>query len=180
MIACCTLGCSGLLAYDDLNFNDDGGEWPHWSPPDAASPEITPQDVPPPLNAACVQSSVALVGALDGTKADGCFPMSWHTMDQASSPSTMDVEFGTEGKVHLQWTGLLPNGSSTPATGTLKMPVEGASAGKQFCVDTGSFAMFEVGVGERLYVFNLSKLSSGATCPGAAVTGSLQGDYRTQ
>jgi hypothetical protein len=180
MIVCSTVGCSGVLGYDDLAFSDDGGEWPHWSPADGSVPEITAQDVPPPLNSACMQSSVALVGTLEGAKADGCFSMSWHTIDQSVSPSSMEVEFGTEGKVHMQWTGLLSDGMSTPATGTLKMPAEGASAGKQFCVDTGSFAMFEVGLGERVYTFALSKLSSGATCPGTAVAGSLQGDFRTQ
>ena len=172
--------CTGVLGYDDLGFQEPG-EMAHWSPVDGATGyEVSAQDVPPPLNPTCGESTVALLGELEGTQANACFPRSWHTVNQATSPSSMDVEFGTEGKVHLEWNGLLPDGMGTAVTGTLKMPAEGPLAGKQYCVNAGSFAMFEVGLGERLFAFSLTTLASGATCPGTAVTGSLQGDFRTQ
>jgi hypothetical protein len=172
--------CATLLDYGDLSFEDTHGKSP-WSPVDGASVyEVSNQDVPPPLKPECEQSSLALVGNLEGTKADQCYAMSWHTIDQSTSPASVELEFGTEGKVHLEWTGLISDGVSTPAKGTLKMPAEGPSGGKTYCVDDGTFAMFELDLGVRAYVFSLTKLSSGATCPGTAAQGSVQGDYRTQ
>ena len=168
------------MDYDEVGFGDTR-EWPHWSPVDGATGyEVSAQDVPPPLKPECDETSVAVVGELEGATVDTCFAMSWNSVNQATTPATMDMEFGTEGKVHLQWTGLLSDGMGTTATGTITMPKEGPGAGKQYCVDAGMFAMFEVGLGQRVYTFMLSKLSSGATCPGTAVVGSLQGDFRTQ
>ena len=172
--------CAGILDYGDLTFDDHPGK-SSWNPSDGSSIyEVSSQDVPPPLNPQCDQLSLALVGDLEGTAANECYPTISHAVNQTGTPPQMDMEFGTEGAVHLEWTGLLANGMSTPAKGTLKMPAEGPNAGLTYCIDDGTFAMFEVAMGSRVYTFSATKLSRGTSCPGTPALGSVRGDYRTQ
>jgi hypothetical protein len=125
----------------------------------------------------CASHTVELVGMLDGAPANGAYsgPASYSFANALSGtiPGSFDVQFGTAGALHLQWTTLAADDQTVPASGMLTMPSEGPHAGQTYCLGAGSITPRSQAQGSGMS-FAFSTVASGA-CPGTPVAGSLQG-----
>jgi hypothetical protein len=114
---------------------------------------------------------------LDGASANGSYsgPSGYAFVNAlgGASPGTLDASFGSGGALHLQWTTLVADDQTVPATGTLTMPTEGPHAGQVYCVTAATVEPRTAAEGGGTS-FTLSSLAKGA-CPGTSVSGSLEG-----
>jgi hypothetical protein len=128
----------------------------------------------------CAKGTVQLSGTLDGAPANGAYtgPSSYAFINAlGTAPGTLDASFGTGGTLHLQWTTLVADDQTVPATGTLTMPSEGPHAGQMYCVTAGTVtprSMAEGG-GTSFTLSSLAQTMDAGACPGTGVSGSLQG-----
>lgn len=128
--------------------------------------------------ATCTAGMMALLGELDGQHVDAATAFSGWSFQQATPPHTLDLP--PDGSVlHLEWTMLLPPGVSDAASGTVVMPATAPHAGELICGAGGSasYEDFTNGGGND-YIFTLTDLSLGPTCPGTPLAGSLAGCAR--
>jgi hypothetical protein len=126
--------------------------------------------------AACVANELTLAGELDGQPVAVQLDTTSSVFQQLSTPATLDVGYA-DGAVHLQWNNLLPIGQTTAATGTIVMPAGSPHAGETICAGSGSITDQSATDGAVIdnYLFTLRTLSTGPTCPGTALTGSIDG-----
>ena len=127
--------------------------------------------------ALCAIRQVSLLGDLDGQTIDATVDMDGYNFQQATPPYTLDVMY-TGGTLNMQFTDLISSAMSSTATGTIVMPAVTPHAGETICAAAGTIAIEQfVGDGQALadYIFTLTDLSLGPTCPGTSVAGSMLG-----
>ena len=122
----------------------------------------------------CDPGIARLDGTLSGSAGNQTIGVTDHftssQLQQVSQPSSLDVA-GTLMSVHLEWKGLVANGSSAPATGTFLL-IDGSNV-TTYCVASGTIELRDKGAG-----WVLDQITSGTTCPGAAaLTGTVTGCY---
>ena len=128
--------------------------------------------------ATCTPGMLTLLGELDGQHVDAAIAASSWSFQQLSLPHTLDVPF--DGSVlHLEWSTLISLGGTGAASGRVVMPANAPHPGETVCGASGTLKDQEVSSTRSDYIFTLSDLSLGPTCPGAAVAGSLAGCIAT-
>jgi hypothetical protein len=130
--------------------------------------------IPP---ATCTMGMLALLGDLDGQPVDASTAFSGWAFQQATTPHTLDLPFDGS-LLHLEWTMLLPAGRFDVASGRVVMPATAPHAGETICGATGRVKYEDFSTNGTDYVFTLTDLSLGPTCPGASLEGSLAGCAR--
>jgi hypothetical protein len=177
----CCPACSQVLDYADLSF-DTSDVSPPASPVQDGGPTVWEAggDAPAPVDPSCDATGFALDGFISGETVKSCYARSSYGVNQVGSPAVLETVFGTNGLLHLQWSGNLTDNVVVAVTGALTMPEEGPQAGQQYCVNAGTLQMVTLQGASRYYTFDLVTLSQGPTCPGAAVAGHIAGDFRTQ
>ena len=127
--------------------------------------------------AACVSQKLTLAGELDGQSVSVQLDPTTYVFQQGTTPHTFDVGYA-DGALHLEWSTLVPIGGTTAATGTIVMPAGTPHAGETICAGNGTTITDQSpagsgGVDNQL--FTLQALSSGPSCPGTALAGSIDG-----
>ena len=133
--------------------------------------------IPP---ATCTAGIVAFLGELDGQHVDASTAFSSWGFQQLTLPYSLDIPPPDGNVLHLEWTTpILENGTSA-ASGTAVMPATAPHAGETICAASGTMSdrPLSSGGGDSDYVFTLTDLSSGPTCPGTSLAGSLAGCAR--
>jgi hypothetical protein len=118
---------------------------------------------------------MALLGELDGQHVDAATAFTLWSFQQGVLPHSLDLP--NDGSLlHLEWRMLLPPGVPDAATGRVVIPATAPRAGETICAASGSikYEDFTNGNGAD-YIFTLTDLSSGPTCPGTPLAGSLAG-----
>ena len=124
----------------------------------------------------CALNMVTLTGELDGQPVDVQENTTSLAFQQLSMPYTFDVGYA-DGTLHVEWnTRFADNAAGAPATGTLVMPAAAPHAGETICAGSGTMRN-TTGTSDAHsnYIFTFGTLSSGPTCPGAALIGSISG-----
>jgi hypothetical protein len=127
--------------------------------------------------AACVSQMLTLAGELDGQPVSVQLVPMGSVFQQGTTPHTFDVSYAA-GALHLEWSTLVPIGGTTAATGTIVMPAGTPHAGETICAGNGTTITDQStgGTGgSDNELFTLQTLSSGPSCPGAALAGSIDG-----
>ena len=131
------------------------------------------------MTPACVDYYMALNGTLDGQPIAAQAQYSGSLFQQFQKPYTFDVNYPTTGGMHLEWTVLLPtDGPAVPVTGTIDMPAGAQHGGETLCAGSGALKEVDTSGGTGAmaeFRFTLGMLSSGATCTGAPLAGSING-----
>ncbi|HMF43699.1 MAG TPA: hypothetical protein VKQ32_23655 [Polyangia bacterium] len=123
----------------------------------------------------CMANMITLAGELDGQPVDVQEQDMGLAFQQLSMPYTLDVTYA-DGTLHVEWRTLFPNnGAGASATGTVIMPAAAPHAGETICAGSGTIRDTSDNMGHSNYIFTLGTLSSGPTCPGAALAGSIDG-----
>ena len=120
---------------------------------------------------ACGQGEFKLTGTLAGSTVNASYTSVNYAFDQITNPSTLDASFGSGGALHLQWNGIVGNGNTAPATGTLTMAAADPQGGTKFCVGSGS----QVEPLDSGAAFTLTALTNCSTA--AVVSGQISGCY---
>jgi hypothetical protein len=130
--------------------------------------------------AACVLGQLTLVGELDGQPVNVQISDTSSAFQQGSTPHTFDVDYAG-GTLHLEWGALIGYSQTTAATGTAVMPAGAPHAGEAICAGSGTMEYIDPSgnngnpPGPENDVFSLGTLSSGPTCPGIALAGTING-----
>jgi hypothetical protein len=119
---------------------------------------------------ACAKGEVHIAGQMGGTQIDQRWPFKGIILNQASNPKNASITFGSGGQISLQWDGLLANGQSAPAKGSILLP-DGPLAGTNYCLGDGSTVKLLESAGE----LRLRGATKGTSCPGSAIDGELEG-----
>jgi hypothetical protein len=128
----------------------------------------------------CMPRMMTLLGELDGQHVDASTAFTQWAIQQLTLPYSMDLP--TDGSIlHLEWTTGILDGGSAAASGTVVMPANAPRAGETICAATGTMGVrpLSSGGGNSDYPFTLTDLSSGPTCPGTSLAGSLAGCAQT-
>ena len=152
-----------LLASTAAACGDSGGSGPG-------------SNIPP---ATCTDGMIALLGELDGQHVDASAAFTSWIFQQGTRPYTLDLPYDG-GMLHLEWnTPLFSGGAPAAASGTLVMPAAAPHAGETICGATGTTKYQDLSAGGSDHSFTLTDLSSGPSCPGSPLMGSLAGCART-
>jgi hypothetical protein len=117
---------------------------------------------------------MALLGELDGQHVDASTDFSQSVFQQLTLPYSLDLSTGN--LLHLEWNEFLSKGAVTAASGTVAMPAGVAPhAGETICGAAGTFKYRDAAGGASDYIFTLTDLSLGPSCPGTSLAGSLAG-----
>ena len=130
-----------------------------------------------PGGPACVAGRLSLFGDLNGQSVALEVAVTSSSFQQLTVPHSYDLTY-VGGTLHLEWTGILPFGKTTAATGTFVMPAGAARAGETICAGSATLKYVNrpgVPGGKQDTSFTLGGLSAGPTCPGAALAGNLDG-----
>ncbi len=127
--------------------------------------------------AACVSQMLTLAGDLDGQAVSVQLVPTGLVFQQGTTPHTFDVSYA-DGALHLEWNSLVAIGGTTAAAGTIVMPAGTPHAGETICAGTGTTITDQSTGGSSGLdneLFTLQTLSSGPSCPGTALGGSIDG-----
>jgi len=126
--------------------------------------------------ASCMLHMVTILGDLDGQSLDVQEQTTSLAFQQGATPYTLDVGYA-DGTLHLEWnTRFADNSTTAPTTGTVVMPAAAPHAGETICVGSGTIRDTTGGTGTHgNYIFTLGTLSSGPSCPGPGLGGSIGG-----
>ncbi len=118
----------------------------------------------------CQEGKTSLSGDVDGVGIELSVPKTGHALDQISDPATYAIQF-QDGSIRFAWTGgALSAGQSAPVTGDVRVN------GTTYCFASGTLTLGGDGAFDEFEVSGLSESTDdGITCPGASVTGTLDG-----
>ncbi len=136
-----------------------------------ASMALTCADSREPV-ADCVLGTFQFRGTIDGTRLLAAYSAArdFRWINASPPPGTLDVGFGTDGHLHLEWQIVVADRQTVPATGAITMPSEGPHAGATYCIAAATLTP-HTATGEGVYV-EVTSLATGP-CPGVGVTGTF-------
>ena len=124
---------------------------------------------------------LTLVGDLDGQRVALETGVSSQTFLQEATANWFEVQY-SGGTIHLEWPQPIGFGEPAAATGTTIMAPGTPLAGDTVCAGAGSSIGYlradtsdAASFAPNYYGFKLRALSLGPPCPGAPITGSLDG-----
>jgi hypothetical protein len=119
----------------------------------------------------CSKGTVRLEGTIGGESVQKEYPFKGVVLNQASTPKTVSVYFGSGGQITMQWSELLANGQTSAATGSIFFPSDGPLAGSNVCLGSGSTVTLLDDAGQ----LSVASPTTGTSCPGSATQGQLSG-----
>ena len=124
----------------------------------------------------CALNMFTIIGDLDGQSVDVQEQTTSLAFQQLSMPYTFDVGYA-DGTLHVEWNKVIPNnGGAASTTGTVVMPAAAPHAGETICAGSGTIRETSGTSGVRSnYIFTFGTLSSGPSCPGPGLGGSIGG-----
>lgn len=117
----------------------------------------------------CVKGTVRFEGTIGSESVQKEYPFKGIVLNQASTPKTVSVSFGSGGQITMQWSDLLANGQTSSATGSVFFPSDGPLASSNVCLGPGSTVTLLDNAGQ----LSVESPTTGTSCPGSATQGQL-------
>jgi hypothetical protein len=138
LIACGSSSRGGSTPSTDAGASDasDSGDLDSPAAPVCTSDAGAPSATEFAGQGDCPKATCTLTGTFDGSPIQQTYARG--SQFSFVNGGTFDVDFGTGGKIHLDFSGAIASGEVANATARITMPSEGPRAGQTLCASSGT------------------------------------------